>query len=203
MATNALPVFYWKNCRQVIVLFWRRSVAASMRKRIPSIMGATRNENCADFADGRLQINHRFAIDAVVNAEGSLAGIQLPVGIGSNEDRIALSIQLVGPRVGAADAMFIPALQCTTATRSLIIQTRPFVVSLGQLIKHARADRYEFLPCTAFHVPGPEQIIRDASQTESGAGALISLIEHQACRDVAGDISTNVLFKWKASGQRS
>ena len=152
---------------------------------IPSVVDICGYVDRADVVERRLQIDDGAFVHAVVDAERTCGRVALPIRLWRLKHR------RVGPHRLRAHAMLVPALERAATARSFVVDAWPFVVSPRKLVDHSRADGDELLFGLGLDVADPPQIVGDASQTEAGAGALVTLIAHQAGLDVATQILRN------------
>ena len=159
--------------------------------------------DCADFHDGGLQVDHRHLVDAVIDSQRAPCGVAGPALAWPHERWFAAGVERIGPMFFAAHAMLMPALQRTATARAVIVLARPFVVMLGQFVEHAGADRCHRFFGLVLEVAAPEQIVGHTSQAESGASALVALVQHQAGFHIAGQELFQFLVSGEARGQRA
>ena len=162
-----------------------RRVRAAPRQTVPAVVCIGRHEHRADVDDGRLQVDHRAAVDAVVNAQRPARRVELPAAARAHEHGRAGVREPIGPGLGGAHAMLVPALQGAAATGAVVVDAGPLVVALGQLVEHARAHRQEGNAHLVLDVARPQQVVGDRGQAEAGAGARAPLVEHQPLGHIA------------------
>src|SRR5207247_1655538 len=102
-----------------------------------------RDVDGSDVGDRSLKVDDRLTIDAVIHTERPLGRVDIPTTLGPGKDRLFVGSERIRPHRFPANAVLVPSLERSAATRPFVILARPFVVALGHFIKHSRADPLE------------------------------------------------------------
>jgi len=181
----------------------RRGRGPLAEQPVPASVDLGRDIDRADLADRRLQVDHRVAIDAVVDAERPRRRVARPVGGGRDEALRAAARHAMRPEPLGAGAVLVPALEGAAAARALVVVARPFVVAPGELVEHARADRREAGRATRLDGAAPEQEVRDAGEAEARARALSPLVEDEAGARIGANQARDVRVDGPLRRQRA
>ena len=180
-----------RDARQVVVPARRLAL-----RQAPAVVDVGRDVDGARVGDRRLHVDHRRAIDPVVDAQRARDGIAVPVVVGGDELR-----RVVAPLVLVADAVLVPALQRAAARRAVVVLAGPLVVEAREVVEHPRADALGRRPGRA--ALRPQQEVDDRGEAEAGARAVLALVENQAGPDVGRGQAREVAVGGKAVRQRA
>ena len=139
--------------------------------RAPAAMHRARGINNSDLRQGAVHGDDLLVVNSEISAKRTTGRVERP-GV---RQRAAWFVGVVGPDRGCADTVLVPALHRAAGAGAGISLARPFVITPGHLVEHARADRREVRD----DAPPLQKKVGHGREAETGAGPLLPLVQHR------------------------